>query len=116
MVKEDPSERVNLFALDELPKELYEVVRKLKVGEISAPFRTTDSKGNTVFRIVRLDSEIPAHRVNLKDDYQELYNSALLRKQNSVYEGWITRKMATTYIKISDEYKSCSFVNKGWLK
>lgn len=116
MVKEDPSERVNLFALEELPKELYEVVRKLKVGEISDSFRTTDSKGNTVFRIVRLDSEIPAHRVNLKDDYQELYNSALLRKQNSIYEGWITRKMATTYIKISDEYKSCSFVNKGWLK
>jgi peptidyl-prolyl cis-trans isomerase SurA len=69
-VSTDPGERTNWFSLDQLSKDMYVRVRDLKVGEISDPFTTTDEIGNVVFRIVRLDDEIPAHRANLKDDYQ----------------------------------------------
>jgi peptidyl-prolyl cis-trans isomerase SurA len=86
------------------------------VGEISETFRTTDENNNIVFRIVRLDSEIPAHRANLKDDYQNLYNAALMNKQSKTYDDWIKKKIEVTYIKISDEFKSCDFLKKGWLK
>jgi peptidyl-prolyl cis-trans isomerase SurA len=86
------------------------------VGEISDAFRTTDENNNTVFRIVRLDNEIPAHRANLKDDYQNLYNAALMNKQSKTYDAWLKKKIEVTYIKISDEFKSCDFLQKGWLK
>ena len=115
-VKNDPTERVTWFTLEELDKETYMVVRDLKIGEISEPFRTTDDDGNTVFRIVRLDNEIPAHEANLKLDYQPIYNAALLEKRQGVYQDWIKKKIEVTYIKISDEFRSCPFVNEGWLK
>ena len=115
-VSTNPSARINWFTLDELNKEMYIKVRDLKVSEISEPFRTSDEYDNVVFRIVRLDDEIPAHRANLKDDYQILYNAALMNERTLSYETWIKKKIETTYIKISEEFKSCSFRVKGWLK
>jgi peptidyl-prolyl cis-trans isomerase SurA len=115
-VSTNPSERDTWFALEELNPEMYVKVRDLKVGEISDPFRTTDENNEVVFRIVRLDSEIPAHRANLKDDYQNLYGAALTDKQTKTYDDWIKKKIEVTYIKISDEFKSCDFLKKGWIK
>jgi len=91
-------------------------VRDLKVGEISEPFQTTDEIGNVVFRIVKLDNEIPAHRANMKDDYQCFYNAALMQERQASYQKWITDKIKTTYIKVSDEFKSCKFLESGWLR
>jgi peptidyl-prolyl cis-trans isomerase SurA len=116
LVSTNPSDRINWFSLDELNKEMYVKVRDLKTGEISEPFQTTDEIGNVVFRVVRLDDEIPAHRANLKDDYQFFYNAAAMSERQSSYQEWIGKKIETTYIKISDEFKSCKFLEAGWLK
>jgi peptidyl-prolyl cis-trans isomerase SurA len=111
-----PSSRETWHKLDELDKETYIFVRDMKVGEISKPFRTTDENGNVVFRIVKVDDQMPAHVVDLKNDYQELYNAALMNKRSKTYQQWINKKIGITYIKISDEFKSCDFQTKGWLK
>jgi len=115
-VSTNPNERINWFTLDELSKELYVQVRELKIGEISEPFRTTDENGNEVFRIVKLDEELPAHRASLKDDYQSLYNAAMMDERNRAFQKWIEKKIETTYIKISEEFKSCNFLVNGWLQ
>jgi peptidyl-prolyl cis-trans isomerase SurA len=116
-VSTNPSERITWFTLEELNQDMYFQVRDLKVGEISEPFRTTDENNNVVFRIVKLDNEIPAHRANLKDDYQGLANAALMEERTKAYDKWIRKKIESTYIKISDEFKSCDFLQtKGWLK
>jgi peptidyl-prolyl cis-trans isomerase SurA len=88
----------------------------MKIGEISEPFRTTDENGNVVFRIVKIDNQMPAHVADLKNDYQEMYNSTLMNKRSKTYQQWIDKKIGVTYIKISEEFKSCEFANKGWLK
>lgn len=116
MVSTNPSDRTTWFTLEELNREMYVKVRDMKVGEISEPFRTTDENNNVVFRIIRLDNELSAHTANLKDDYQELYNAALNAERNKVYEKWIKNKIEITYLKIGDEYKSCDFLKRGWLK
>jgi peptidyl-prolyl cis-trans isomerase SurA len=116
LVNPNPSDRVTWLSLEELNTEMYVNVRELKVGEISKPFKTTDDDNNPVFRIVKLDSEIPAHKANPKDDYQVLYDAALMEKRQKMYDEWITKKLGITYIKISEEYKTCDFLQKGWLK
>jgi len=116
LVKSDPNSRESWFSLEELDKETYVIVRDMKIGEISKPYRMTDENGNTVFRIVKIDNQIPAHVASLKDDFQDIYNAALSNKRSKTYQKWIDKKILTTYIKISEEFKSCEFVNKGWLK
>ena len=116
MVSQNPSERVNWLTLDELSREVNLVVRNMKLGEISEPFRTTDAKGNNIYCIVRLDEEIPAHNVNMKDDYNFLAEAALRDKQGRMYEEWIREKIRRTYIRISDDFKGCTFHYSGWFE
>jgi peptidyl-prolyl cis-trans isomerase SurA len=116
LVSPNPSERVSWLTLEELNKDMYVKFRDLKVGEISDPFKTTDENNNVVFRIVKLINEIPAHTANLKDDYQILNNMTLIDERTKAYDKWIKEKIRNTYIKISDEYKSCNFLKSGWLK
>jgi peptidyl-prolyl cis-trans isomerase SurA len=115
-VKSDPTDRVTWFTLDELDKETYVKVRELKIGEISEAFRATDENGNTVFRIVRLDNQTPAHVADVNTDYQSLYNQTLQQKRLKFFQEWIDKKIGITYIRISEEFKTCPFANKGWLK
>ena len=115
-VSTNPSERDTWFTLEELNPEMYVKVRDLKVGEISEPFRTTDDDNNVVFRVVRLDNELPAHRANLKDDYQSLSDAALMNKRTKIYDQWIKKKIEVTYIRVSNEFRSCAFLEEGWLK
>jgi peptidyl-prolyl cis-trans isomerase SurA len=115
-VSTNPSDRSNWFSLEALNKEMYGKVRDLKPGEISEPFQTTDEIGNIVFRVVRLDDEILPHRANIKDDYQFFFNAAMMSERQASYQKWIREKIETTYIRISDEFKSCKFLEAGWLK
>jgi peptidyl-prolyl cis-trans isomerase SurA len=115
-VSSNPSDRVTWFKLDELNPQMYVKVRDLKVGEICEPFKTTDDNNNEVFRIVKLDDELPAHTANLKDDYQSLYNAALAHERTKTFDKWVKQKIAITYIKISEEFKSCDFLKQGWLQ
>jgi len=116
MVSQNPAERVDWLTLDELSKEVNLVVRNMKLGEISEPFRTTDSKGNSIYCIIRLDAEIPAHRLNMQDDYNYLSELALRDKQSRKYEEWIADKIKRTYIRISDDFRGCNFHYSGWFE
>ncbi len=116
MVSTNPSDRVNWLTLDELSKEVNLVVRNMKLGEISEPFRTTDEKGNNIYCIVRLDAEIEPHRVNMKDDYNYLSEAALRDKQGRIYEEWIIEKIKRTYIRVSEDFRGCEFLYSGWFE
>ncbi|MEE4116295.1 MAG: peptidylprolyl isomerase [Marinilabiliaceae bacterium] len=112
----DPETRSEVVAIDQLPPDTYRVVRDLKVGEISDAFETTDADMRTVFRIVRLDRQSAPHKANLKDDFNYIQELAMNNKRAEKYQEWVKEKMEITYIKIADEFKTCNFVQKGWLK
>lgn len=112
----DPQSRSNVIAIENLPPDVYQVVRDLKVGEISEAFKSTNAKGKTVFKVVRLDKQTAPHKANLKDDFNYLSELAIGTKRSEKYRKWVEDKMEITYIKISDEFKTCYFANKGWLK
>jgi peptidyl-prolyl cis-trans isomerase SurA len=91
-------------------------IREMKVGEISEAFKTTDQDNNQVFRIIKLDNVLLAHSANLKDDYQNLYDAALVQERAKVFDRWVKNKIGITYIKIGEEFRTCDFLQKGWLK
>jgi peptidyl-prolyl cis-trans isomerase SurA len=116
LVSSNPSSRITWFTLEELNPEMYVKIREMKVGEISDPFKTHDENNNEVFRIIKLDNVLPAHAANLKDDYQSLADEALMKERTLTFEKWVKNKIGITYIKISEEFKGCEFLKKGWLK
>jgi peptidyl-prolyl cis-trans isomerase SurA len=104
------------FYKDELNPYDFRAIEHLGAGEISKPFASTDIKsGKVLYKVVMLKKFIPAHPVNLKDDFTYIAGLYENKKQNEVIEAWISKKAETEYIRISEKYKGCPFVNAEWL-
>lgn len=94
----------------------YAALMRLKVGEVSDSFHTTDLMGNQMCKIVKLVEIIPSHTATLEDDYIRLEEMALTKKQESVYRKWLEDKIESMYIYIDPEYRSEEFEIKTWIK
>ncbi|MDR2066190.1 MAG: peptidylprolyl isomerase [Prevotellaceae bacterium] len=94
----------------------YFVLRELKQGQISDPFKSTDNNGREVYKIVKLKEIIPSHKANLKDDFPIIKSMVEGQKQMEKITKWLDKKQKETYIRIDDDYKNCKFENKNWIK
>jgi peptidyl-prolyl cis-trans isomerase SurA len=103
------------FTREQLAAADYYAVKNLKVSEISSPFESRDKNNKVFYKIVILESKTPAHRADLKDDFNLIQEMAKNFKKISVLNNWINEKINTTYIHIDDEFKNCNFSSK-WLK
>lgn len=112
----NPMNTSNQFELEELIREEYVIVKDLKVKELSKPFESKDSKGKTVFKIVKINEVLEAHRANLKEDYELLKNMAVGTNQQEAFEKWLKDKKAKTYIYVDRSFYDCKFLEDGWLK
>ncbi len=99
----------------QLDQAVFYDLEKLEVGRISeaAFFREPDGKEG--YRLIMLISKTEPHRADLKQDYQKLQAIALRNKQNEATQKWIEEKLRDTYVRVNNEYLSCSF-NSGWIK
>jgi len=102
------------LSIDQMDKDLVLMLKDLSVGEYSQPTEFTDEKGKKGVRIVQLILKTEPHRENLKDDYDAIAQKALEEKKNDVLEKWFTKRIASFYINIDDDYKSCPEMQK-WM-
>ena len=96
--------------------EDYNALMRLKVGEVSNSFQTTDLNGNQLSKILKLVQIIPPHTASLTDDYIRIEEMALEDKQNKVYKKWLNSKIDGMYIYIDPAYRSDEFEYDGWIK
>jgi len=101
--------------IDQLDKDLVTLLPKLKVGEYSQPVAFTDERNKKSVRIVYLKTRTAPHIENLKDDYNREAQRALEEKKGDAIEKWFNNKIATYYIMIDDDYKSCVQLKK-WMQ
>lgn len=112
----NPYKGGTFWGMDEFRPNELSIINSLKVGEISEPYESMDSKGKTAYKVIWLKKRTNPHVGNLKDDYNLFKARAAQSKQNEIVNEWVEEKIKTTYIKISDKYKSCPFTMHGWLK
>jgi peptidyl-prolyl cis-trans isomerase SurA len=103
------------FSHDQLdPKALY-VVDKLEAGKISKPIPYKSDEGQDAYRILYLKEKTKPHRANLREDYDKIQTWAQEHKKDKVIDTWVNERINNTYIRIQDEFKSCTF-KLGWSK
>ena len=112
----NPYKGGTFWGMDEFRPNELSIINSLKVGEISEPYESMDSKGKTCYKVIWLKKRTNPHVGNLKDDYNLFKARAAQSKQNDLVNEWVEEKIKTTYIKISDKYRSCPFATHGWLK
>ena len=102
------------FDKDRLNPADYAVIKDMKVGEISEPFESLDTEGNghTIYKIVRLDDEIPAHVASFETDYNALVDMANEANARKSIENFVKEKKKTTHIVIDPLFGGCKFVDE----
>lgn len=99
------------YALDD-----YNALIRLKKGEISPSFFTSDETGNQLAKVVRLVEVIPTHAASLEEDYLRLEEMALLDKQERIFRDWLTRHIDAMYVYIDPAFRDGEFENEHWVK
>ena len=113
----NPYDGTSKFEMQQLPQDVAKAVDQLHVGEISRPFvYTNESNGKEVCAIVKLRSKVNGHKANIRDDYQQLKEMYINKLKEEKLEKWIIEKQKTTYVRINENWKNCTFKYSGWVK
>jgi len=104
------------WGMDEFQPAEYNIINSLKIGEISDPYESIDGKGKLTYKVIWLKNRTNPHVGNLKEDYNLFKDRALQKKQHEIINQWVEEKIKTTYIKISEKFKTCPYSLQGWLK
>lgn len=112
----DPHSGSAYFEIDQLKPQDYKAIQNLKEGEITVPIESVDNegRGNTVYKIIRLDKILPAHTADFSRDYNELLEHTRNARQMEAIEKFTTEQIKKTHIIIDPIFKDCDFENKGW--
>ncbi|MEA1876724.1 MAG: peptidylprolyl isomerase [Bacteroidota bacterium] len=111
----NPNTASTRFEPKDMDPSIMVAMKTLKVGEVSEPFESMDETGNTVMKIISIKSKVPAHRANIRQDYQFLQDMALQSKQQKIIDKWIKNKQKNIYVRIHKDFKNCDFQYEGWV-
>ena len=103
------------FELTKMDPELYGQIQDLKDNEVSLVLTDQDRTGKIKFKIVTVSDRVDEHEADYARDYIKIKQLTLSEKQFIAVEKWQNEKIMETYIKISEDYKSCDF-SGNWLK
>ena len=100
------------FEVADLDPDVYFAIDTLKIGETTQAFPFAGPTGETMYRIVQLQSRTDPHRANLQQDYNKIMTATRDSKQNEFLSSWIEKTVASTYILIDDRFQSCPNLDK----
>lgn len=112
----NPETMSSKFEPSNLSPEVAKIITDMNINEISKPFKMIDDKQREIITIVKLLGKTEAHRANLQDDYEELSEMYLQKKQNDAIQNWISERQSKTYIRIDETYQNCDFKFENWMK
>lgn len=103
------------FEISKLDPALYNQVNELKQGDVSKVFLDQERQGTKFFKILKVNKKSDEHKAEYTSDYMKIKELALSEKQFNEIETWRKENIEKNYIKVSNDYKNCTFSN-NWLK
>lgn len=103
------------FEISKLDPALYNQVNGMAQGEISKVIVDQERQGAKFFKILKVNKKSDEHKADYATDYLKILELALSDKQFNEIENWRKENIEKNYIKVSNDYKDCTFSN-NWLK
>lgn len=92
------------IAIDQLPKDVFTAVSKMKVGEYLGPEYYKGEDGKVGYKAYYLVSITEPHLPNLDQDWVKIQTAALEKKKAEAVDKWLLKHKDQYYIKIIDKY------------
>ena len=89
---------------------------RMKEGDVSSAFVTTDINGNVISKIVKMLRIIPTHSASMEEDYVTIEEMALTEKKNGVFDRWMREKIDGLYVHIDPDFREGEFEYDNWVK
>lgn len=104
------------FEIDQLNPADYSAIKDLKEGEISEPFESVDAegKGQTLYKIIKVDKIIPSHTATYEEDYNSLIEGVKNKLTMEAITAFLDKKIRETSIYIDPVFRSCTFSREAW--
>jgi peptidyl-prolyl cis-trans isomerase SurA len=113
----NPSSMSSKFSVEELDPDVSKIITKMNVNEVSKPFESIDKETQLpVFKIIKVIKKTDSHKADLQNDYQQLAEMYLSKKKEQIFNEWINKQQAETYIRIDATYANCNFNFNSWIK
>lgn len=100
--------------LDQDP-EMYLAIDDLEKGDISKPTKFEDAFGRKGIRILYVQNQRDAHKMNLEYDFEMIKTRALELKKNEKLYSWLDDATSEVFIAVNENYRSCPNM-PIWLK
>lgn len=78
----NPATGNTFFEIGDLETDVFFTQDTLDIGQVSGPIKFTDPRGETMFRIIKLQSRTDPHKASLEKDYSKIQRAAINEKQN----------------------------------
>lgn len=111
----NPQSGNTFFSISELDPDVYFTIDTMTVMEYSNPFPYKTPQGETMFRIVQLQSRTMPHVANLRTDYSKIQEATINAKKSNYINEWLQERVESTYILIDEMYNGCPDISK-WTK
>jgi peptidyl-prolyl cis-trans isomerase SurA len=108
----NPATGNTFFEIGDLDPDIYFTIDDMEVGDISDSFEFSGPRGETLLRIVQLQSRTQPHRADLAQDYNKIRKATEQSKQNEYLNEWIDRRVEETYIYIDPMFADCPMMQK----
>lgn len=108
----NPASGNSRFEASQIDREVFFVIDKMKVGDISKPVPMTNEEGKEAYRLLYLKVRTEPHQASLKEDYSQVQEWALNDKRAKTISAWIAKKISSSYVNVNENYKTCKFTHK----
>ncbi|MEL6971327.1 MAG: peptidylprolyl isomerase [Bacteroidota bacterium] len=100
------------YEVADLDPDVYFAIDTLSIDGITSAFPFASPTGETMYRIVQLQSRTSPHRANLQEDYNKIMTATKDSKQSEYLSEWIEKRVSSTYILIDNRYEACPNLGK----
>ena len=111
----NPYSGESTFDLTRMDPALYARVNNLQKSEMSDVFYDETREGKKMYKVMIMKDRTNTHIADMVNDYVKVKNLALQKKKQETIAKWSREKIGDTYIKISEEFRKCTF-DKNWTK
>jgi len=110
----NPRSGNTFFEIADLEPDVYFTIDTMNIGGVSAPFSFATPRGETLFRMVELQSRSEPHKANLATDYSKIQSAAKEEKQSQFVSDWVEQKIGSTFIQV-EGFSTCPNLIK-WIE
>lgn len=108
----NPASGGTYWELSQLDQQIFFVIDKLQVGELSEPSAVRVGEKKEAYRILKLVSRSEPHFADITTDYSKIQQAAESEKRQQLLFDWVKKKRKQFYIRLDPVFNTCDFAQK----